>query len=401
MHAKKATVEILNDRNEFEAGDLTTGVSMHCHTLRSKEMLDFIPHYAEQIPLVSWIYRREVKRFETKHGCRPDLSLGYWELPLNGAQLFDSERTNIGSLGLESIVSITDHDTIRENLELTRTLSPSIAPISMEWTVPYGGAYFHLGVHNLPRQSAKGLSESLLNYTFNPGGPDPERLRELFELLHEHPDLLVVFNHPFWDIEMIGQSEHDSALADFARTFGSYLHAIEVNGFRPWSENRLAMLLADEMDLPIISGGDRHCLSANTMINVSRCESFGEFVQEIRVDKQSHIVVFPEYGRPLLFRQIRTIADVLGHYPSFPESRQTWPQRVHFDYGNGNGVEALASRWNGRTPIGYTSAVRLIRLLGSESLLPLHRLLDRNTTNVCAETDHQSSNNFSLRPVEL
>ena len=33
-----------------------TGVSLHCHTLHSKELLDFVPYYAERISIVSSIH---------------------------------------------------------------------------------------------------------------------------------------------------------------------------------------------------------------------------------------------------------------------------------------------------------------------------------------------------------
>lgn len=401
MRAKQSTVEILNNRSEFKAGDFTTGVSLHCHTLRSKEMLDFIPHYATQIPFVSGIYRREVRRYESKHGQSPDLSLGYWEPPLTGSQVFESERASIRSLGLDSMVSITDHDTIQENLELPSNVPTSVAPISMEWTVRYGEAYFHLGIHNLAKEDAKTISAKLLAHTFDTSPPNNARLNELFSLLNENPQTLIVLNHPFWDIETIGQTDHDKALENFVREFGEYLHAIEINGFRPWDENRLAMLLAEEMNLPIVSGGDRHCLSPNTIINISQCVSFGDFVEEIRIDKTSHIVVLPEYLRPLLFRQIRTITDVLGHYPDFPETRSSWPQRIYFDYGEGRGVESLSSRWKERTPIGYQCAIQVIRMLGRNALLPVYRLISRDTTVVRDNKVEREVSSYAFRRADL
>ena len=40
-----------------------TGVSLHCHTEHSKEMLDFIPHYAEKLPIISYFWKKERDKY--------------------------------------------------------------------------------------------------------------------------------------------------------------------------------------------------------------------------------------------------------------------------------------------------------------------------------------------------
>jgi len=44
---------------------------------------------------------------------------------------------------------------------------------------------------------------------------------------------------------------------------------LEINGLRPWSENRMAIDFAGECGKPVISGGDRHALEANTVLNLT------------------------------------------------------------------------------------------------------------------------------------
>lgn len=373
MCANRARLTFVNDRSEFRTND-RFGISLHCHTQHSKEVLDFVPYYAGQFPVVSWLYEKQCKSFERANGRRPNFNLGYWEPPLTGRQLFDSESEAVEDLGLGSIVSITDHDSIRANLEVNEFVDNERAPISMEWTVPFGRAYFHVGVHNLPPPHAEWLSKVLLAYT---ASPSEEVLHDTLTLLNQLPGLLVILNHPFWDIEMIGQAAHDAALAAFVDEFRSYIHALELNGFRPWAENQLTMRLADELDMPLISGGDRHCLAPNTMINTSRAETFAEFVEEVRCDKRSNIVILPEYDRSLLYRQIRSISQVLGHYPKFTSDRQHWAQRVFFDAEDGSGATPLANRWSGRTPAFYRLAVGAMTCMGHPALSRVFELITK------------------------
>jgi hypothetical protein len=372
MSFNKNSLRVLENQNQFDRTS-STGISLHCHTLYSKEMLDFVPYYASKFPFASAIWRRECRRYFRNEGKMPNFNLGYWEPPLTARQVFESESENLESIGLRTIVSITDHDSIQAGLDLRSENVDRAAPISLEWTVPFRNAYFHIGVHNLPADRADEISRQLLDYTFGENGPKDDRLAEIFSLLNEIPEILVVFNHPHWDIEMIGQQEHDRALKDFLTKFTVWLHALEINGFRPWSENQAVIELADEIGLPLISGGDRHCLGSNTMINASNCASFGEFVDEVRKDKYSSIVVLPEYHQPLLYRQIRSIAQILGHYPNFAVERRHWSQRVFFDAEDGNGELPLSSHWSGRGPRWHDWAIRLFTLLGHRGMLPLFR----------------------------
>jgi hypothetical protein len=106
------------------------------------------------------------------------------------------EQESLAQLGLEAIVSITDHDSINANLEIRRDVRKETAPISLEWTVPFENAFFHIGVHNLPSVRADVITEGLLEYTYSKCGADNKRLHELFAMLNELPEVLIVLNHP-------------------------------------------------------------------------------------------------------------------------------------------------------------------------------------------------------------
>lgn len=351
-------------------GAARSGVSLHCHTLHSRELLDFVPYYAERIPVVSYFVQRDRKRCEREGITPPDLKSGFWTPPLNGSQVFEMETISLLNLGLESMVSITDHDSISANMQIRGEVPEGVAPISMEWTVPYDNAFFHVGVHNLPHERAEAITADLLDYTHAEGVPDNDRLTGLFTMLGEIDGVLVVLNHPIWDIEMIGQELHERALRRFLADHAGSIHAIEVNGFRTWSENQTAIELAESLGLPIVSGGDRHCMHSNTMFNLTDAGSFDEFVHEIRHDHKSSIAVRPEYHVPLPSRQLASIAQILGKYPHFEEGRRTWAERVYLD-SDGSGIKTLAEHWNGKPPVWTTAAIWAVNLLAIPAMRPV------------------------------
>src|SRR5215510_16205574 len=90
-----------------------TGVSLHCHTQHSKEVLDFIPYYAERIPFVAKRFKKKTDAYLAKHGVEIDFASAYWTPPVSARQVYDAEREQIErTLDAKAIVSITDHDTI-------------------------------------------------------------------------------------------------------------------------------------------------------------------------------------------------------------------------------------------------------------------------------------------------
>lgn len=378
MRKIKNTLQFI-DKGVDLGRSVTTGISLHCHTLHSKEMLDFVPYYAERIPMIARMWRNKMKRHKSTYGELPDFQNGYWEPPLQGKAVVALESTSINKLGLEAIVSITDHDTISANLELRGEGNDNEIPISMEWTVPFENAFFHMGVHNLPVASAKSISQDLLEYTYAGGVPNDERLTELFRSLHELPDVLVAFNHPIWDIEMIGQVEHEAAMQRFLEKHEEYIHAIEVNGFRSWRENEAAIELAKSHSLPIISGGDRHCCQHNTMINITNAESFSEFVDDVRTFRMSQVVVLPEYSKPLPTRQLASIANILSDQINSNGKLTKWSDRVFLDHRDGNGRISLQQHWNGRIPLWATLGVSACRVAGHQNLAWLMNLIVGDT----------------------
>ncbi len=347
-----------------------TALSLHCHTHHSKEILDFIPHYAAQIPLVAKLFQHEMVRYEARVGKPIDFARAWWTPPVSAHEVWQAETNQIEErLQLQGLVSITDHDEIEAGARLQVLDLKNPVPISLEWTVPFGIGYFHLGVHNLPREKAGPYSELLLSFTRQ---PDIGDLQDLFVLLHELPDVLIVLNHPLWDIENIGGERHSIALAEFVHAYGEWIHAMEWNGFRSWRENYAVLKMADEVGFPVVSGGDRHGCQPNTTLNITNSASFSEFVAEVRAGF-SDVIVMPEYNESLIARTLEAAAEILREYPSFPLEQQVWTDRVFARLESGE-IKSLSALWQRGGPIWVRSAVWMMCFLGSRRLRPALRL---------------------------
>src|SRR5580704_13263374 len=156
------------------AAKYRTAVSLHSHTNQSKESLLFIPEFAEKWPALSWALKEQCKKSRRHH---IDFSQAYWTPPLPPKLAFELESSQIETdLGLMSLVSLTDHDSIGAPSTLRELPNPIQIPFAVEWSVPFEGAIFHLGVHNLPESQAHLIMEDLAAYTRNPSAP---RLMEL------------------------------------------------------------------------------------------------------------------------------------------------------------------------------------------------------------------------------
>jgi hypothetical protein len=371
MNLKRTRLHILHEPKDL-GKEAKTGVSLHCHTEHSKEMLDFIPHYADKLPIISYFWNKERKKHIERRGKDIEFNGAYWSPPMTAEEVYTIEKQQINEAGLEAITSITDHDCIDANLRINEHIPNEQAPISMEWTVPFEFGFFHVGVHNLPKDSAVELTKTLLDFTFSKENHDTAKLNETFALLHALPEVLVVLNHPLWDIEIVGKEKHAILLKNFLKEHGRWIHALEINGFRKWSENKAVLEMAEALGLPIVTGGDRHGCKPNTVINLTDSKTFPEFVDEIRRDKRSEVVLMPEYKEPLHSRQLQSFGEILKHYSEFPEGRRRWFDRVYYDY-DGLGLRKLSVHWEFGGPKWLQWATWTLGVSGSPRLRPLFR----------------------------
>jgi hypothetical protein len=232
-----------------------------------------------------------------------------------------------------------------------------------------GDGFFHLGVHNLPREEAAEWMEEFALYT---GAPSPERLGEFLARLNAIPDLLLVLNHPYWDIEDIGRERHLAALDFFLRHFGHFMHALEINGLRSWEETCATLRLAEKTCHPVVSGGDRHGCEPNAVLNLTRARTFAEFVDEVRNARQSDVLILPQYNDPLGLRQFEATWHVLRDCPSHPLGRRLWSERIFVICEDGL-ERPLSSFWGESTPVWVKRARWIMRVLASHCLRPALR----------------------------
>jgi hypothetical protein len=399
MNLKQTRLHILHEAESLTS-KARTGVSLHCHTEHSKEMLDFVPHYAGKLPIISYFWKKERDKYQETEGKSIDFSTAYWSPPMTGEAVYRIEQEQMEKVGLDAMVSITDHDSIDVSVDANHGLNTAKAPISLEWTVPFDYGFFHVGVHNLPPESAVEITKTLLDYTFIKENHSTEKLNEMFSLLNDLPGVLVILNHPIWDIEMVGAEKHEALLKEFIRTHGRWIHAFEINGFRTWSENKLVIEMAEALGIPIATGGDRHGCKPNTVINLTNADSFDEFAHEIRVEKKSEVVLMPEYKQPIHSRQLQSFAEILHHYPEFADGRQKWFERVFFDSGDGEGLRNLASHgWRRGGPTWLRAAIWTLGFLGSPKARPMFRIARRKKDRVPHSVEKTSFNIIDLDEI--
>ena len=338
-----------------------TGVSLHSHTNQSTETLDFLANFGNQFPVVRPLLSRIERRAEALHGIRINYAAAYWTPPMTPKLAFDLERGQIEKLDLAAMVSITDHDTINAPMLLRTVPSARQIPVSVEWSAPYGEQSFHLGVHNLPSVRAKKWMATLADYTAN---PSDARLTEILAALHAEPNVLVIFNHPMWDLYLIGQQKHEFLVNEFLQKNGAYIHALELNGLRHWAENRATRDLAAKWHMLLISGGDRHGVEPNANINLTNATSFTEFVHEVRREKRSDMLFMPQYAEPWKHRLLQSTVDAIRNYPEFPLGSRNWDERVYHPDRNGI-VRPLSEVWPaGKAPRAMRAVIGAVQLMG-------------------------------------
>ncbi len=347
-----------------------SGVSLHGHTRHSRENLGFIGEFlARHRPLRSWIDSQR-DYCNCTSGIRLDFDRAYWTPPLCERQAHEVEARQIEALGLRPMVSLSDHDSIDACTLLRTRPEFQDTPISTEWTIYWGAAVFHLGIHNIPPSVATSLMGAMSEAT---ASRDEQCTLALFAELYRIPEVLIVFNHPLWNFTSIGAERFSFDLTRFLTAAAGWIHAFELNGMRSHEENRRVLRLAAAWDQLILSGGDRHGCEPNASINLTDAASFSEFVDEVRNGRQSTVLIMPQYDEPLGWRFYQNFTHVIADYPDHPEGRRRWDERTFHPDRNGN-VVPMIELWRVGPP-------EFLRTIFSAALLaahiPTHSLLRR------------------------
>lgn len=343
-------------RSRDEVHPWRSGVSLHGHTRHSQESLGFIATFLERHPLTRRWFQDRKEECQHVTGIALDLSRAYWTPPLCERMAQKVETGQIEQLGLQSMVSLTDHNSIDACLLLRNDPTLSDTPISTEWTVPFGGAVFHFGVHNLPGERARSLMSAMHEAT---ALADETRIFGLFAELCAMRDVLVIFNHPLWNFFDIPGERFDFELTRFLKSGNQYIHAFELNGMRSHKENRGVLKLASDWDQLIISGGDRHGCEPNASLNLTNAGDFSEFVDEVRDGRQSTVLVMPQYATPLGWRFYQNFTHVIAEYPGHPEGRRRWDERT-FHPDRSGAVVPMVRLWKDGTRDGAPGFLKSI-----------------------------------------
>lgn len=365
---------------EFQAG-----VSLHSHTMYSEESLAMVPRYTAKIPYLGAAIRKHAQEYHLAKSDRLDFGRAFWTPPLTPRQAHRLEEKQIQSaFGLPAFVSLTDHDDIRAGSHLRLLERFSHAPVSAEWTAPFGPTYFHFGVHNILAADATAIMEELKAFTAN---PQEVRLGGLFSMLNAYPDVLVVLNHPLWDEKKIGVSEHAQILGRLIERHGRSFHALELNGLRSWDENRQVIWLGRQAGLPTVGGGDRHGLEPNAIVNLTHGRNLIEFIHEVRYARFSHTVFMPQYHEPLKLRVLQTMVDVVRDYPDNFEGRRLWSDRVFFRPSGDAEPVPIGSIWKMGGPAVARQFIAAMRLIERRSVRSALRLALNDRASVWSDQE--------------
>jgi len=350
-------------KEPLAAKQYRSAVSLHGHTNHSKEGLYFIAEFAAKHTWLRRALAKQERRAQDISAIKVDFWKAYWTPPLTPLVAFQLERDQIENvLGLSSMVSLSDHDNIEAPMLLRVVPQARRIPVSLEWTVPFRNTTLHLGLHNLPSAQAESIVAELHDYTKDPQ-PQERRLGELLSMLDAMRNVLIVFNHPMWDLAGIGRQLHASAASDFLARFGMFIHALELGGLRSWEENQRVLHFAEGWNQPIIAGGDRHGREPSGVVNLTEAESFAEYVHQVRRERRTHVLFMPQYAEPLTLRILGTLLDVIRDYPEYPVGSQRWDERVFHPDSEGV-IRPLSVLW--RKPEwfirGFFSAVRLLEM---------------------------------------
>jgi hypothetical protein len=367
------------NKTEFDR-QYRSAVSLHSHTNHSKESLRFIPEFTRKHPILHWALERQAMRSTIP----VDLVKAYWTPPLHAKAAFEVERNQIEvGLGLMGLVSLTDHDTIEAPTLLRMVAETKDVPFALEWSVPFGEAVFHLGVHNLPSYRAQQMVADLAAYTRTPSDP---HLSELLAMLDRCPEVLIIFNHPLWDLGGLGQQRCGEILDQFLWRNVRFLHAFELNASRSRIENNGVIELAGRWRRLLISGGDRHGCEPSGALNLTRAESFCEFVHEIRAEQRSHVLIMPQYDEPLSLRMMQAVLDVIREYPEYAPGCRRWDDRVFHPHQTTDIEQPISALW--KAPPAYIERIFFVmRLLENASVRGALRQICRNKVDLHLPSD--------------
>src|SRR5262249_20639899 len=128
------STHVLKFRKPFEPepfGDFRSAVSLHSHTMHSREYLGRLPGYIAKVPIASLLIEREIGRMHLYTGRVLDFRRIFWTPPLSPCEAMQLEQNQIErQTRLRALISLTDHDNIEAGLHLRLLNRGADIPVS-------------------------------------------------------------------------------------------------------------------------------------------------------------------------------------------------------------------------------------------------------------------------------
>ena len=130
------------------------------------------------------------------------------------------------------------------------------------------------------------------------------------------------------------------------------------------------MSFARDLAAPVISGGDRHGLEPNALLNLTNAGTFGEFVEEVRTG-WSDVLILRHYRKTYTSRILHNMIDILRTYDRHANGWRIWSDRVFYRCDDGQ-VRSLTELFGSKPPVAVAWFVGAIRFASAP---PIRRLL--------------------------
>ncbi len=114
---------------------------------------------------------------------------------------------------------------------------------------------------------------------------------------------------------------------------------------------------------------------------------FGEFMNEIRVEKRSHVLFMPQYAEPLGIRTAQAVLDVIRDYPGYSSGSRHWDDRVFHPDQSAVGEQQISALW--KAPPAFIERIfAVMRLMENAALQRVLGQIFKDMENIELRPDH-------------
>ncbi len=174
-------------------------------------------------------------RSESNHaGVRVNYSASYWTPPMTPKLAFDLESKQIEDLGIASVWSPSprsrQHQARLHAAAYRSERSPDPGFRGVERALWRRTGFPSRHTQPAQRQGCRVDADPReLASTDNPSAAR-SAFGEILAALNDEPNVMVIFNHPLWDLFMVGKEKHQFLVNEFLLKYGNFMHALELNG---------------------------------------------------------------------------------------------------------------------------------------------------------------------------